>query len=626
MIDALYLIIILCSILSWCSVEARCVTNTSCSPHGLCLHGSCFCRSPWGGPTCETNVLFDRLAKKDYQKAPAAEIPVGHSLQMAAQILSSSSPSKPVAMISNMSHPILNSGALKFPQNSAAEDLRLQTEVNDLNQGFRQLTSEMAVIAQHRHDGKTSDSLSVQEGSVTSDTSESSLMNGLEDKPPEHVKNEVDWEVQHSRMAAIHVMIVITTIVVVLFLVQLSEMARKSLEGFQGDDPWEVDQERPTPNIYRAVAVLRPDDIGYAIWANVVAQAVICLIMMAYIPVTLLYQNLITWEVNGLKDYSSISVPWWIGMMLRVAGLFNLVRLFTASTVAAIMNEYKDDWILLSMRRVRRTDKKRSDVLIQFVRDLNNENPARRIAAAIMLRRAAKPGRHTLESSDPEKGESVNVFDALIARLGYEDDEDEDGNSNPKPVETDIMAKCAVCHALGILAGPEEMNVQQVLSDVLAKEENQEVKTHAENALENIKSYDPDPDDDVNSVFWRAWSMFWVSISLLINIVVATFLEVVVLIKIMVLTGSVDEVALIIMAVFFINELDEKVIKGAPAIKKMYWVQCFQQTKRRKDQPHWVRHVSAHGGVPLTYLMLYIGLVMMVTLSWKNRYTGQIIQ
>lgn len=354
--------------------------------------------------------------------------------------------------------------------------------------------------------------------------------------------------------------------------------------------------------------------------------------MQLYIPVTLLYQNLVTFQITGLKDYGAMSVSWWFAMILRVVGLFNLAKLFAHDTIAVIMDEYKDDWILLSMRRVRNTDKRKQEILIRFVRDLSHENVSRRIAAAIMLRRAAKPGVQVLTSSDPEKVESVNVFDALCARLADEEEEDEDGNIVHHPVEPDIMAKCAVCHALGVLSGPEDRNIQQVLRDILdaetskdRSEKSEELRKHVEQALENTSNYDQEPYDDEVLNAWRAWEIMWVSISLLITVVVATFLEVVVLIKMMVLTGSMEEIAMIVMAVFFVNDLDNKVMKGQPLMTKMYRVQCYQHTKKKRNQPVWVKHITTDGAVPLVHVLLYLGLGLMVTISWKNRYTGEVI-
>lgn len=618
MINALCLIIISCSILSCCTVEARCTTNTSCSGHGLCFSGSCLCRSPWGGPACETQVLFDEVAKEDSLKTLAAAVPDGQSEQVAPKIQSSTQ-SKSIAMVTNVSRPIENSVVLQPSQNLAAENMRLQAEVKDLNQGFHRLTSEInsmsATISHHKHDGKAGDA---------------SLVHGAE-SPPEHVKTEIDWEVNHSRMAAIQVMLILATIVIVLFLVYMSEIARDSMDALiGGDEPWEVSIDRPEPNIYRAIGALRPSDVGTLKYTSFLVQAILCIIMQLYIPVTLLYENFVTWQITGVKDYSSGGVAWWFAMILRVVGLFNLVRLFALQTVTEIMDEYKDDWILLSIRRVRTTDKKKNAVLIQFVQSLSHDNPSYRIAAAIMLRKACTPGLPDLTSSDPEKVESVNVIDALCARLASENDDDEDGNVFKKSVETDVLARCEICRALAVLAGPSDAKAQQALRDVLddesgALETSQEVKDAVTAALEEIQKNDDATPDEELSAAWRAWLVMWVSISLLVTIVCAVFLEVVVFIKIMVLSGSVEEVALIIMAVFFINDLDEKVMKGAPVMKKMYWITVRQQTQMRKFQPMWVKHVAANGGVPLVHLILYVGLGLMVTIAWKNRYTGAVV-
>lgn len=632
--DAVLLIITSCSILSWCPVDAKCLSNENCTPHGICLHGSCYCRSPWGGPACATLVLVDSSANDESARAAEAVVPadVRHSVQTALAVHSSSSPSKPLAMMSNMSGVMIHSG--KASQNLAEENLRLQAEVKDLNQEFNHLTSQIrsmsSTISNHKQDGTMDDSVHLPKDLMTSIAGEAALMNGVEDSPPKHIKREVDWEVQHSRMAAIHVMLILGTVCIVLFLVYVSETARNIVDSvLGGEEPWDLmrnGEERPSPNIYRAVAILRPKEIGWLQMFIFIAQAVLCIVMQLYIPVTLLYENLVTFQMHGMKDYSTMTVSWWIGMIIRVVGLFNLARIFTVDTIKEMMDEYKDDHIILSMRRVRSTDRKKNDILIQFVHDLRHESPTRRIAAAIMLRRAAKPGVQILTSSDPEKAETVNLIDALCARLGSQQDEDEDGNLVTHPAEPDVMARCSMCHALGFLAGPTDGNVDQVLRNTLDGEENKEVKRHAEDALENIRNNNPDPEDDEFLAAWRAWEVMWISLSLVVTVVVATFLQVVVLIKMMVLTGSIEEVALIIMAVFFVNDLDEKVMKGQPLIKKYYWVQVYQHNKKLRHQPLWVKHITADGAVPLAHIILYVGLGLMVTMSWKNKFTGEIIQ
>lgn len=661
---SLYLIIISWSNLGWCSVDAKCATDDSCSGHGICIQGSCFCQSPWAGPACENTVVFNGLAEEgDSSEATAAEIPAASFLRGPPRVPTSSSPSKP--LLRNLNHSEIDSGALQQSRNlaekslSTAADSRLLVEQQlELNKMKSQNQAELKELKELKSEIKSFKvSQHMPNASVASVNGKAALVKGTEDESnkertsagqreferPHHIKKEVDWDVHASRMAAFHAMLIFLTILIVLATVFMSEMTRDLLHNVLGKEQfWEVDDSNPKPNIYRAIGVLKPGEVGLMNWYGYIGQAVVCFIMQMYIPVTLLYQNLVTYEISGWKDYSAISASWWAAMMFRTIGLFNLARLFVEQSAMQIIDEYKDDWVLLTMRRVRSTDRKRNDILIQFAEDLSNSNPTRRIAAATMLARNVQPGNRILAPSAPEvnNGENMDVGLALRKRFDGVDDDDEDGNAEIKPLETDTMAKISLFFAVGVIVGPDVVRelVQNETDPRVTKQVNRFLQqfdpqpddlppglwTQMREYLYEQK-IDPTPVDDDEKKFWTAWMRFWVCVSMFVTIVVATFLEVLLFIKIMVLTGTLEEVTLIVMALFFVNTLDEKAIKGQPTLRKLYWVQCHSNTKVLRNKPLFIQYFALKGAVPLGTFIMYVGLALMVSVSWRDKFTGKTV-
>eukprot|EP00746_Dinoflagellata_sp_MGD_P067453 gnl/MRDRNA2_/MRDRNA2_27845_c0_seq1.p1 gnl/MRDRNA2_/MRDRNA2_27845_c0~~gnl/MRDRNA2_/MRDRNA2_27845_c0_seq1.p1 ORF type:complete len:684 (-),score=94.78 gnl/MRDRNA2_/MRDRNA2_27845_c0_seq1:48-2099(-) len=680
---SLYLIIISWSNLGWCSADTKCATDDACSGHGICVHGSCFCQSPWGGPACDETVLFDGSPEEDSSGAAAVEIPAASSMPSAPRVSTSSSPSKP--LLRNVNFSGKDSGASQQPGNLAEKSLTTaeskllvdqQVELNKMKSQNQAELKEMKELKSEIKAMKVSQHPPI--ASVASVTGKALRKQDPEDKDPEdpsyrfrypdghettasaaqtpdedpntidedkhgHIKKEIDWDVQASRMATIHALLIFFTILIVLTTVFFSEMTRDALHNVIGKElHWEVDDSNPKPNIYRAVSLLKPSDVGVMNWLGYIGQAIVCFIMQMYIPVTLLYQNLVTYEISGWKDYSTISASWWSAMMLRTIGLFNLARLFVDQSAMQIIDEYKDDWVLLTMRRVRDSDRQKNDILIQFAEDLSNSNPTRRIAAAMMLARNVQPGNRILTPSKPEVSnvENVDVGVKLRQRFDGEHDDDEDGNPDFKPLETDTMAKIALFFAVGVVVGPDVVRdlVQNETDPHVIKQVTRFLRQFdpqpddlPEGLLQQIRDYlyeqkiDPTPVDDDTKIFWTAWMRFWVCVSMFVTIVVATFLEVLLFIKIMVLTGTLEEVTLIVMALFFINTLDEKAIKGQPTLRKLYWVQCHSNTKVLRKKPLFIQYFALKGAVPLGTLIMYIGLVLMVAVSWRDRFTGKTV-
>jgi len=609
-------------------LDATCLNTAACSNRGLCVRGTCFCRSPWGDAACSTNLLSDTQ-----EAAP--------SPPLTSLILDRSASSQGV--LRSATH-------LKFKVKvrQPEQNVRLQKEVNELNSEMHSVMANMVAhkniedSAKHLLDGDIEasakhllgiDEAEKEKGKGKGKGKEKAEGKAGEDAekhspPPSHVKREMDWKVAHSRAAIVTSVMILITVVLVLAIIYISETTRDVVHSMLGNrhimNPL---VDRPEPNLYRAIAVFMPEDIGWKKWFTYSCQGVVCVIMQLYIPLTLLYQNMVEFEVVGVKQYDSISWAWWYANMMRTLGLFNLAALFCSATVHEIVEEADNDFCLLRSRHVRFEDKDRSDVLIKFCNDLDDEKPAKRLAAADMLRKNVDPQSYMLmpSKSDPEKGGvETDPIERLIDQLGMITWEDEEGADTPELAEADEDVRKAVIQALGVLANPDHERGKNALEAHKEHETVEEVRLEVDKALLAIQTAGVKPPAFQRSPARSAWQHMWVSISLLITIVVATFLEVVVFLKIMVLTASVEEVTLIIMAMFFVNDLDEKVMKGQPHLRKLYWANCYEQSHFRKHKPNWILHL-VKGAVPIIKIIQYLGLIGMVSIAWKDRYTGEMV-
>lgn len=102
-------------------------------------------------------------------------------------------------------------------------------------------------------------------------------------------------------------------------------------------------------NIYRLLAVLHPGVVGVERWAEYVFKALVCAYLQLYIPVMLLRQVLLDWELDGVKCPLWFAANLW-NFLASFAALGCLGTLFAARCSERIVIEARAILYILSHR------------------------------------------------------------------------------------------------------------------------------------------------------------------------------------------------------------------------------------------------------------------------------------
>lgn len=105
------------------------------------------------------------------------------------------------------------------------------------------------------------------------------------------------------------------------------------------------------------------------------------------------------------------------------------------------------------------------------------------------------------------------------------------------------------------------------------------------------------------------------TISLLANMFSALLLFACMFLQIATYQGDATGIAVTIMALTWVNGLDEAAMKANPTYEKVYQAQIALQTEPAKIQPMWIKDLS-HLMKPIFGIALYGGIVMAVCTYW----------
>merc|ERR1712093_664645 len=87
--------------------------------------------------------------------------------------------------------------------------------------------------------------------------------------------------------------------------------------------------------------------------------------------------------------------------------------------------------------------------------------------------------------------------------------------------------------------------------------------------------------------------------------------------KIATYTGNISEVATVAVSLYFIFDLDAKVMDSDPKLRPRYRLTVLKQTLEKDYKPYWLLTMSA---VAKSIMGLFtpFGLAMILLVSWKN--------
>jgi len=110
---------------------------------------------------------------------------------------------------------------------------------------------------------------------------------------------------------------------------------------------------------------------------------------------------------------------------------------------------------------------------------------------------------------------------------------------------------------------------------------------------------------------------FWCLFSMTMNIVMSFLLFLAMFFKIATFTGQVQDVALVAVSLYFVFDLDGKVMDSDPKLRPKYRHAVLKQTVEKEYKPQWLLRVGAVSKGAMS-MVTPIGLMMIVLISWKS--------
>jgi len=109
----------------------------------------------------------------------------------------------------------------------------------------------------------------------------------------------------------------------------------------------------------------------------------------------------------------------------------------------------------------------------------------------------------------------------------------------------------------------------------------------------------------------------WCCLSQVVNIGMSFLLQLAMFVKVATFTGQVGEVAVVAVSLYFVFDLDTKVLDAEPKLKTKYRKAVLEQTAVRSYQPVWMNSF-AMASVFVLQTAVPFGLLGIILCSWKN--------
>jgi len=118
-----------------------------------------------------------------------------------------------------------------------------------------------------------------------------------------------------------------------------------------------------------------------------------------------------------------------------------------------------------------------------------------------------------------------------------------------------------------------------------------------------------------------AVKIFWCTLSMTANVVSSLMLQTAMYMTIATFKGSVNDAALATVALYFILDLDDKIMEANPQLRKLYRRHVMRSTVETEDEPRYIKR-AAGGMRILSEMMGPLGLGAIILFAWQERTTG----
>jgi len=132
------------------------------------------------------------------------------------------------------------------------------------------------------------------------------------------------------------------------------------------------------------------------------------------------------------------------------------------------------------------------------------------------------------------------------------------------------------------------------------------LKTQAENSF-------PWPSDR----FIELNETFWLMLDLVINVAMGITLMLAFFLKVATFTGDMAHIAVVSVSLYFVFDLDNKIMQAHPKMKNKYRRLVVRQSTMTGKSPHWITVIYAIANTVIEILKVF-GLLMIAIVSWKS--------
>mmetsp|Transcript_12211 Transcript_12211/g.27641 ORF Transcript_12211/g.27641 Transcript_12211/m.27641 type:complete len:453 (-) Transcript_12211:35-1393(-) len=120
--------------------------------------------------------------------------------------------------------------------------------------------------------------------------------------------------------------------------------------------------------------------------------------------------------------------------------------------------------------------------------------------------------------------------------------------------------------------------------------------------------------------------VLWCSLSMLLNVGMSLMLEFAMFVQVATFTGEVSDVALTAVSLYFIFDLDDKVMESEPKLRLRYRRAVAKQTEEKPAERHpYLMPVIASISAALVKLTVPFGLLGIVLFAWSSKQTKFVI-
>jgi len=114
---------------------------------------------------------------------------------------------------------------------------------------------------------------------------------------------------------------------------------------------------------------------------------------------------------------------------------------------------------------------------------------------------------------------------------------------------------------------------------------------------------------------------FWCALNIGLTCFSAIMLMLCMFLKVATFQGDIMNIAVVAVSLYFVFDLDDKVMQSDPKLRPRYRRIVLKQTEAVPNPPTWIKSISAHT-ICLLECMGPVGLLMIVLVSWKGTGPG----